>query len=438
MQSLTLRSVVYVTILGLLCAGRFECLVKHAEAISLRPQQQNLHHFAGIGGTTSVHWFSENSSLLVGAKKGGIFIEQKQSRDTNDGERKLVTEFKPERDGDDNDEVRWSELESNRYETKYPIYSMAVVSPKSNTKPSSSSHDDSFLFCGSGDRWISVWKLAANTLADSRNQDFEFVQKLGPHTGWVKDLVYDDTSRLLHSIGCNCIETWDCSRLVLDQRASAITTSKMISHTTKRSIENSPTMGTTLSSDLLCLCLLPAHGELPRLLVSGGVDGRIHLWLSDPTTNNMNCKIPLHTTLAHDGRVNAIVYSSATKTIVTAGNDGSLCLFHASIERGFELVSQSKIDSRKSSLRITVTSIVSESKKQGTCSLALGSSQGDLYFVTVEANDEGRIDARVENDCITMVENSMIYSIATSENDSDSSRLWVGHASGLAMVDRYV
>jgi len=305
---------------------------------------------------------------------------------------------------------RWTEIESNQYKTKYPIYSMAVMSPKRAT--SSSSVDAVFLFCGSGDRWISVWKLG------TANGNVEFVQKLGPHTGWVKDLVYDTKSLLLHSIGCNCIETWDCS------------SPSIITHTGKRVIENSPTMGTTLSSDLLCLCLLPSAS--PRLLVTGGVDGRIHLWVSDPS----NGKLPLYTTLAHDGRVNALVYSSATKSLFTAGNDGSLCVFSASLEKGFELVSRLKLenDSNQETLRITVVSITNDAEEQGTCSLALGSSTGELYFVTAQVNAEGGIDSCVQGESMTIAENSMVYSIAC---EKASSRLWIGHASGLATLDGY-
>lgn len=446
----------------LLCAsssGRSEYSVGHVEAISVRPEQQNQHHIAGIDGTTSVHCFSETSSLLVGTKKGGIYyslIEQEQNQDANNGDFDPMPGNDRNRpdNADANDTDRWIELKSNEYTTKYPIYSTAVMSGTSEN----GNDDKKFIFCGSGDRWISVWKLAnANNddiIPNSRNQtpDFEFVQKLGPHTGWVKDLVYDDRNRLLHSIGCNCIETWDCSSVDKGHDHA----SNPISRITKRTIENCPTTGSTLSSDLLCLCLLPSiatdENELPRLLVSGGVDGRIHLWLSDPaaertygttttTTTDLDGRIPLHTTLAHDGRVNAIVYSSATNAIFTAGNDGLLCVFRASLDRGFELVSRLKIeeDSNENSSRITVASVTRDFDEQGRCSLVLGSSKGELWFVRAETNAEGGIDSHVEGDCMIVVENSMIYSIA-SEKDSRptvSPRLWIGHASGLAMVDAY-
>jgi WD40 repeat protein len=444
----------------LLCANgsRSDHSVWKVEAISVRPQQPNQQQHTGIGGTTSVQFLSETSSLLVGTKKGGIYfsiVEQEKNQDPNDDNSILVTRNEPytSEHADENSLDGWSELKSNDYKTKYPIYSLAAMSRNSmdSTWILPSSYDDIFLFCGSGDRWISVWKLESEQDGDCiPNPDFKFMQTLGPHTGWVKDLVYDDRSRLLHSIGCNCIETWDCSSMyeVDDGRASK----NQISHATKRTIENSPTAGTTLSSDLLCLCLLPSIAkdgdDVPPLLVSGGVDGRIHLWLSDHsaqrtcrTAMNLDGQMPLHTILAHDGRVNAIVFSTATKSIFTAGNDGFLCVFRASVDKGFELVSKLKIDNGTDECfeRITTATITRDLKEQMRCSLALGSSTGDLCFVAAETNSEGGTDSRIEGNFFTVAENSMIYSIA-SEKGSDPSvnpRLWVGHASGLATVDSY-
>ena len=165
---------IYAAILIHAIIGRLEYLVGTAEAISVR---QHLRHAAGIGGTTTLQWCSDSSSLFIGTKKGGIYwsdVPHKPNENANND--KEI----------DDEMVRWSKLESKEYETKYPIYSMAMAK---------SSCDEIFLFCGSGDRWISVWKLAANAVSGS---DAEFVQKLGPHTGWVKDIVYDEKSQLLH------------------------------------------------------------------------------------------------------------------------------------------------------------------------------------------------------------------------------------------------
>ncbi len=390
----------------------FEKLIRNVEAITIRSQ---LNHVSGIGGTTSLHWLSKNSSLLIGTKKGGIVYH------SIDDSTNILAEKQPKSaDG----LGRWDEIESNEYKTKYPIYSMEAMLPNSVIDPSSYI-DYVVLFCGSGDRWISVWKLGKKNDVS----DFEFVQKLGPHTGWVKDLVYDDNNQILHSIGCNCIETWDCSSLVQ-------TSDPVISHKRKRAIENSPTMGTTLSSDLLCLCLLPPKGD-ESLLVTGGVDGRIHLWLSNPSAaTNFDGNSPLHTISAHEGRVNKIVYSSSTKTIFTVGNDGTLCAFRLS-EDGFKLVSRLQLgeESSEESLRITVVSIMDEFEEEGACSLGLGCSNGKLYFVTANDIAKGDNISLVADENIMIAENSMIYSIACEKGPNTASRLWIGHASGLAMVD---
>jgi hypothetical protein len=67
---------------------------------------------------------------------------------------------------------------------------------------------------------------------------------------------------VLFSIGCKCIETWK-KREDSDEWV----------HLFKSLIESDPMQGSTLSSDLLCLCSLAENGRIE----SGGVDGRIHL-----------------------------------------------------------------------------------------------------------------------------------------------------------------
>jgi len=425
------------------------------DSISLSPRQIQ-HLSLGTGGTTSLHWIPEDSNIIAGTKKGELyhsFLQTEPNRNIKrDGDYDDLTGNHLDKNNDGSNETkldRWVELESKDYKTKYPIYSTAVIGRDRCTNLFSSGHEK-FLCFGSGDRWISVWKCKKD---DPENQpaDFEFVQKLGPHTGWVKALVYDDRNLLLHSIGCNCIESWDCSGLMIgskDRINDTASPNPIISHLTKRTIENSPSMGTTLSSDLLCLSLLPPTDEtLPSLLVSGGVDGRIHMWLSNPTeepcgtTAKLNSKIPLHTLLAHDGRVNAIIYSPATKLIYTAGNDGFLCAFRASLRDGLELVSKRNIQKELQGKlsRITVVSILREC--ENVCHLVLGSAEGQLCFVTTKIN-EGSVDIRIDGDCVTVADDSMIYSI-TSEIDKPNSvastpRIWIGHASGLAVVDEYV
>jgi len=428
------------------------------EAISVPARQRNQLSFFDVG-STSVHYFSDDSSLVIGTKKGGIHYYCHNQEINNDSGDNFdsVTDYCNKIEPGENGMDGWSELKARDYKTKYPIYSMAVVSQKGmNSLPGG--QNGFFLCCGSGDRWISVWKVVnddynGNPRDENRSTQtplFEFVQKLGPHTGWVKALVYDDKNRLLHSIGCNCIESWDCSRINGDHLQSDDDDPSLpISHIAKRTIENCPAMGTTLSSDLLCLCLITltvgSDDELSRLLVSGGVDGRIHLWISDHTMKRKDCissfhgRTPLHTILAHNGRVNAIVYSSAIKTIFTVGNDGVLSVFRVSLDKGFELISKLIIKDSliERSSRLTTVSITKEVGRESKCCLAVGTSNGELHFVTTEIKNDGSIECQLKSDHVTVEEGSMIYSLSCQENKGTklSPRIWVGHASGLVALD---
>eukprot|EP00978_Attheya_sp_CCMP212_P016999 scaffold45028_cov51-Attheya_sp.AAC.1 len=172
----------------------------------------------------------------------------------------------------------------------YPIYSMVSHHGK----------DVDFLFCGGGDRYITVWEKRYSSSSSSSSSslmpEWKIAARLGPHTGWVKSVVYDSNLNLLHSIGCNCIETWSRQELTTNnpgetnhvndsgQDHSPIRRIDYSwKHLKKRKIDSCPTNGSTLSSDLLCLCLLnPAFDK--NILYSGGVDGRIHKWTSSCDT----------------------------------------------------------------------------------------------------------------------------------------------------------
>eukprot|EP00536_Pseudo-nitzschia_multiseries_P005287 jgi/Psemu1/318613/estExt_fgenesh1_pm.C_970004 len=413
-------------------------------------------------GCTSVYHLTDGSSLVAGTKKGGMhyfFSRVQKERDD------LGEDPDPVRNNyakiDANEDGMWSrsELKSRDYETKYPVYSIATASQKGKNSLSGGP-EESFLFFGSGDRWISVWKLTYNDF-DEYPQDenratqapiFDYVQKLGPHTGWVKALVYDDTNEILHSIGCNCIESWNCSRLngYHLKRDNDDESSLPIFHITKRTIENCPNLGTTLSSDLLCLCLIKStigndEGLCP-LLVSGGVDGRIHLWISDPSVkrkqdlSSFDGRTPLHTTLAHNGRVNAIAYSSAMGTIFTVGNDGVLAVFRVSSDDEFESIFKLEIvdvSTKESASRLTDVSITMEHRETGECSLAVGTSKGEVYFTTAKLKSDGDVTCQLKNDHVTVKEGSMIYSLSCERNKGTklTPRIWIGHASGLVTLD---
>jgi len=429
------------------------------EAISVSTRSRHQQSFLDIG-CTSVRHFFDDSSLLVGTKKGGILhlISSLPKGLSDDSGR--VTDDLTDIDAGEGGMEKWSKLESTGYETRYPIYSITTAT-QGGKNSLLGKHEEKFIFCGSGDRWISVWKVANHDVNDNagdgppntQTRGFEYVHKLGPHTGWVKALVYDEKSRILHSIGCNCIESWDCSRMN-ECRVKRVDDDNdddapyKISHIGKRTIENCPTLGTTLSSDLLCLCLVKStfgsDEELSRLLVSGGVDGRIHLWTSDfcgkrkQSLPSFDGRTPLHTTLAHNGRVNAIAYSSTVNAIFTVGNDGVFTVFRVSSEEGFESISTLAIEdvSNENASRLTAVSITKEHKESSECSLAVGTSKGGIYFITAKLKSDGGVTCRLENDRVTVKEGSMIYSLSHERTigKKSSRRLWVGHASGLVAL----
>lgn len=418
---------------GVLLFKCFATIFKHGEALSVNQWQHNQKPIFDVG-TTSVNYALDGSSIVVGTKKGGIFLRSLNNEDETASGGGNASE---------NDIDCWSKVRSDHYETKYPIYSLASASQTENT----AEPKGKIVFCGSGDRWISVWKVVWDGSAGNPiPPNVEFLQKLGPHTGWVKSLVYDDENQLLHSIGCNCIESWDCSKLnAVERRKDDDTFVLDCSHIAKRTIENCPTMGVTLSSDLLSLCLMTlpvGSNERPsRCLISGGVDGRIHLWISDPrengidNTSNNDRRNPLHTALAHNGRVNAIVYSPSINAIFTVGHDGALSVFRVSFDKGFELLSKLIIedDSKETVPRLTAAVITTSSEEQDKCSLALGSSSGDVYFTTVEIDSDGELRCALESNHATVEEGSMIYSLCCEGHNRTESphQLWVGHASGL-------
>jgi hypothetical protein len=164
------------------------------------------------------------------------------------------------------------------------------------------------MFSGGADRFVTV--LEKEKMDDS--DKWTIVQRLGPHTGWVKDIVYCTTkfpsdSVLLFSIGCNCIEVWKMEET--SQRS-------MFCHWKKLTIESSVAMGCTLSSDLLCLGIY--KGEY---LFAAGVDGRVHLWKICESLQKADVLA------AHDGRVNAMFVCELLGVLITVGNDGKVsCL----------------------------------------------------------------------------------------------------------------
>jgi WD40 repeat protein len=372
-------------------------------------------------GVTSLLWMEEAKILVAGTKRGGIYCRiNHTTKIENDDSKECYTW------------VRIDKAHDKKEPFKFPVYSLAS-SPFSET-----------IFCGGGDRYISVWEKTINsgTLDGCVNQ-YDYAQELGPHTGWVKDLLYDQRNALLHSIGCNCIETWDCSETPRQ-------------HKKKRSIENSPTIGTTLSSDLLCLCLVenqPAECDdnagMQPVLVSGGVDGRIHAWTSNL---DLSCKSgkPLCSILAHDGRVNAAVYSLSLSVVFTIGHDGvlsahritqqdiSVTNFPNEIKVSLETLASVQISEKMDNLRLTSIVILQDDTEKKGCRIAIGSSEGKIRFGNVSLPTEEDITLSMDPMIFALDGSPLVYNLACETATGTAkvaSKLWIAHATGLAFID---
>ena len=297
-----------------------------------------VQHVWNQQGVTSLAFHptrSTSARLMAGTKRGSLY--------------QFDWNFKTDSFDSDPTEIINSQQQSST--VPYPIYAMSSFGPTriddADDTDRGSMHQ--LLFCGSGDRYITVWHNKGKGTSEEEEEGWSVVQRLGPHTGWVKALVPVETPAIklsasetknqplvggvrLHSIGCNRIETWDIFQTESEQeQQQEMSPTSQWRHTrTTRSIESCPNQGSTLSSDLLCLAAWQDK------LLSGGVDGRIHLWSSSPQQKME----PLQSIAAHQGRVNALATvalqqvsndhndnggtSASSCLLVSAGHDGAV------------------------------------------------------------------------------------------------------------------
>ena len=250
--------------------------------------------------------------------------------------------------------------------------------------------DKQQIFSGSGDRYVSVW--------EKEDDNWFRVQKLGPHTGWVRDVLYNEHSGRLHSIGCNCIETWKLSE---DGKWE---------HEKRSQIESSPLDGATLSSDLLCLSSLE-----DSYFLAGGVDGRLHLW------DSLSMSSPVRSIPAHEGRVNAIECGTSG-LVFTAGNDGKVkCWTYSTGKRCLEIVSEFQVQQSR------VTSLSSVGMGSYDEYLFCGTNLGEVSLLCLK-NRHNKVNLVT---IFQIPQRPMIHCIYVKTEKEPS--LWIGHSNGLSV-----
>ena len=363
-------------------------------------------------------------------------------------------------------------------DTPYPIYSMIYLDAP----------QDNQILCGGGDRFITVWKCvgvdstSTGTSTIAMNRKWQVVSQLGPHTGWVKDIVYYSPSspssssgiQLLFSIGCNCIEIW--KRNVNGDSDSDERNSDHCpwQHDSKLEIDSSLEMGCTLSSDLLCLGFGVYTATNDRsssqsqvrsdidihvrsaFLFAGGVDGRLHRWNVDGNDNeigntngNGSFKIVNAESIsAHLGRVNGILVCQVFNALVSIGSDGILLcksmdndLFKewngASLDLNQvmgEYMEKSTHGDSDSIVKISSLCCLREDINEAT--LALGFTSGLAVLVELHRY-EGVLSLNVVDDSIVEVDKgSYIYALKSIQKTTHGSYCVIaGTSNGLSILE---
>ena len=352
--------------------------------------------------------------------------------------------------------------------TPYPIFSMMSLS--------SNHHHYHHILSGSGDRYITIWEEQQDKQHHHHPDSWKVKAKLGPHTGWVKDLASsippcsdavrvrdDDEEMFIFSIGCNCIEVW---RTV---------NGHSYDHVHKLMIESSVEMGSTLSSDILCLATSPSYHYYNTQqssseeetqpdyhsyhLLAGGVDGRIHQWTIFDNKSFHDANVVCAP--GHNGRVNALLVCNALRSVVSIGNDGfikcwnldgsnesflerrsSVCSINVNDEYAVGQEDFKKLQEANHTIKLTCSCILSETETRSI--IGVGTACGKVFLAEIskDTTSEGmsmilldeRIAPVVEESSTSRSRNGSgtrsctIHSIACQNNI-----IIIGHSQGISI-----
>jgi hypothetical protein len=346
---------------------------------------------------------------------------------------------------------------TNSKKTPYPIFSMMSLSIN---------HDHYHVLSGSGDRYITIWEeqdmQQQQHQGDGGVSSWRIKAKLGPHTGWVKDLASlclpyrrhredgnnkdkEEEEKFIFSIGCNCIEVWRTIH------------GETYDHIHKLMIESSVEMGSTLSSDILCLAISPLYHNTKQMsnqaeekqqnhhhsycLFAGGVDGRIHQWT---ICNNSFLDAEVVYAPGHDGRVNALLVCNDLRAAVSIGNDGFVKCWMLDCDDPFMQRSsvwsinennEHIVQEETNTIKLTCSCILLET--QDLAIIGIGTACGKVLLAEISSNRSSSnrlsitlLDERtvVKSSSSNTKGDCTIHSLASQNN-----HIIIGHSEGISI-----
>ena len=317
----------------------------------------------------------------------------------------------------------------------YPVYSMMTI-PKQSCKMHSNEVSSYGLLIGGGDRYVTVWEAMGNSTENKG--ELKIKQQLGPHTGWVRCMASSSNignvncnGCAMFSIGCNCIEVWFYNY-------------QEYKHMCKLQIESSVEMGSTLSSDLLCLATYRCDDTLESYLLAGGVDGRLHRWVLPKRMDNIrkgNEFSAAGVIAAHNGRVNNILVCKEFGTIVSVDANGCVVCRRISSNQDFEDWETKTINlvddsSPNSPIKLTSSCIMREDSSQAT--ISVGSSCGCIFLVQMSKEENKvKLDALTHHIISKGADERYnihsMCSVPSIGHQSSSSMIAIGHSNGCTL-----
>ena len=346
-------------------------------------------------GVTALLSLKNDGGVVVGDKRGNLRVERLRRDKNGTTIGKTIVSATP-----------FGRFVNGVTSRPTPIFCLATgdISGTTDMDGDKGSH---VLFSGAGDRFLSVWQR------DDQGR-WVFSTELGPHTGWVRDILYIKQTNHLHSIGCNCIETW------VPTSASNPEPGQW-QHWKKSSIESSPSEGATLSSDLLCLA-----ASKDSHFFAGGVDGRVHVW--DSTT----MESPVHSFPAHQARLNALAFSDKG-LLYTGGNDGQVKAWQCDAKKGLfdQLAVYALENGRVTSLALLDLGSCGASTTVLDYEYVLcGTNEGVVLLLQSQPDKPSSLKLVTS---FQLMHQPIVNSMCLHREGHDENFLWIGHSAGLSV-----